>query len=66
MKKYRSVLKAVIVAVLQNKQKRRAFSQEKLVRLLSVAGLNRTLYLSATYTGLRLSELLKLLWTMCL
>ncbi|MEO0510697.1 MAG: tyrosine-type recombinase/integrase [Verrucomicrobiota bacterium] len=43
-------------------QLRRAYTDEELNRLLSVAGRSKLLYLSATYTGLRLGELMALLW----
>lgn len=42
---------------------RRAFTDEELQRLLSVAGSRRLLYLTAAYTGLRLGELKQLHWS---
>jgi len=44
-------------------QKRRALSDEELQRLLDSAENYRVLYLTASYTGLRLNELKQLLWS---
>lgn len=44
------------------KQLKRAFSDEEFVRLLTVAGAQRALYMTAAYTGLRLGELRTLVW----
>jgi len=43
-------------------QRRRAFTDDELNRLLAVAGPHRLLYLTAAYTGLRLGELRQLVW----
>jgi len=44
------------------KQLKRAFSDEEFSKLLNVAGAQRTLYMTAAYTGLRLGELRTLVW----
>jgi len=43
-------------------QRRRAFTDDELRRLLNVAGDYRLVYLTAAYTGLRQGELRQLLW----
>jgi integrase len=43
-------------------ERKRAFSEEELERLLRVARQHRLIYLTAAYTGLRLGELRQLVW----
>jgi len=43
-------------------QRRRAFTDAELTRLLAVAGKMRSMYLAAAYTGLRAGELQQLVW----
>jgi len=42
---------------------KRAFSDDEFTRFIAVAGAQRSLYLTAAYTGLRLGELRALLWS---
>jgi integrase len=44
------------------KQLKRAFTDEEFTKLLNVAGHQRSLYMTAAYTGLRLGELRTLVW----
>lgn len=54
--------KVTRVDVRGRQQRRRAFTDDELARLLAVAGRKRPLYLAAAYTGLRAGELQQLVW----